>query len=318
MTQTLSVPTFEKAARAVFEEIGGGFRNAKHKDQWISTLETYAFPVIGEKRVNDLRASDFADVLRPIWLAKPETASRVRQRCDTVMNWCAARDYIIASPVGVVSKLLARQPGKRERVTHHPAVPWRDLPDFVAEVLRTPQPSVGKQALELTLLTAARSGEVRGMVWGEVDLENRVWTVPAQRMKAKASHRVPLTDGAIAILKARLPFQSESNLVFSSRKDTPLSDMTLTKILRDANVSSDTPDRTATVHGFRSSFRDWASEQGYARDLAERALARTIRNAAEAAYHRTDLLDARREMMAAWERHLFSAAMSEAASIASV
>ena len=144
------------------------------------------------------------------------------------------------------------------------------------------------------------------MVWDEIDLENRVWTIPAHRMKAKASHRVPLTDQAVAILIARLPFRTTSNLVFASRKDTPLSDMTLTKILRDAKVASDTPGRMATVHGFRSSFRDWASEHGYSRDLAERALAHTIKNAAEAAYHRTDLLDARRQMMAAWEQHLVS------------
>ena len=297
-------PTFTKAARLVFGEIKDGFRNAKHADQWISTLERFAFPVIGDRVVSDLKASDFADVLRPIWLVKPETASRVRQRCDTVMKWCAARDYIVASPVAVVSKLLARQPGKRERVAHHPALPWCDIPAFVRDVVQTKPQSVGKQALEFALLTAARSGEVRGMTWNEVDLENGTWIVPANRMKAKINHRVPLAPRAIEILRSRLPFRTDSNLVFASRKDTPLSDMTLTKILRDANVQSDSTGRTATVHGFRSSFRDWASENGYPRDLAERALAHTIKNAAEAAYHRTDLLDARREMMEAWERQV--------------
>ena len=295
-------PTFERAARTVFGEIKDGFRNDKHADQWISTLERYAFPIIGQRRVDALRASDFADVLRPIWLDKPETASRVRQRCDTVMKWCAARDYVVASPVGVVSKLLARQPGKRERVEHHPALPWRDIPAFVASVLRSPATvSVGKQALEFTLLTAARSGEVRGMKWDEVDVERKIWTVPASRMKAKVSHRVPLTPRALEILAVRYAFRDESHLVFASRRKTPLSDMTLTKILRDAKIGSDSCGRTATVHGFRSSFRDWASENGYARDLAERALAHTIKNAAEAAYHRTDLLDQRRELMEAWE-----------------
>jgi integrase len=298
-----AAPFFEEAARLVFDEIKGGFRNAKHTAQWISTLETYAFPIIGDRRVDELRASDFADVLRPIWLNKPETASRVRQRCDTVMKWCAARDYVVASPVGVVSTLLARQPGKRERVEHHPALVWRDIPGFVVRVLRsTPPTSVGKQALEFTLLTAARSGEVRGMKWEEIDLKRKIWTVPAGRMKARTIHRVPLTPRTLEILRARWPFRDASDLVFSSRRNARLSDMTLTKILRDANVGSDSGARTATVHGFRSSFRDWASENGYPRDLAERALAHTIKNAAEAAYHRTDLLEQRRKAMETWER----------------
>ena len=295
------IPTFAAASRLVFEEIRHGFRNNKHADQWISTLERYAFPIIGHREVSALKASDFADVLRPICLDKPETASRVRQRCDTVMKWCAARDHIVASPVAVVSKLLARQPGKRERVEHHPALPWREIPGFVQSVLRPQSGSVGKQALEVVLLTAARSGEVREMMWEEVDLRKAIWTVPASRMKARATHRVPLSARSIEILEARLPFREERGLVFASTRMTPLSDMTLTKILRDYNVPSDTLGRCATVHGFRSSFRDWASENGYPRDLAERALSHTIRNAAEAAYHRTDLLDARRDMMNAWE-----------------
>ncbi|HEY8594856.1 MAG TPA: tyrosine-type recombinase/integrase [Devosiaceae bacterium] len=294
------VPTFEEAARQVFEDIRHGFRNPKHADQWINTLERYIFPKIGSRVVSELRASDFADALRPIWLDKPETASRVRQRCDTVMKWCAARDYVVASPVGVVGKLLARQPGKRERVEHHPALPWRDIPAFVRDVLHTENPSIGKQALEFLILTAARSGEVRGMTWAEIDFDKAIWTVPTSRMKARAAHRVPLSPRALEILAARKAVRTESPLVFPSRRNTPLSDMTLSKILRDANVPSDIPGRRATAHGFRSSFRDWASESGYPRDLAERALAHTIRNAAEAAYHRTDLLDARREMMQAW------------------
>lgn len=295
------IPTFEHAGRAVFEELRAGFRNAKHADQWISTLERYVFPTIGDRDVSELRAFDFADVLRPIWHTKAETASRVRQRCDVVMKWCAARDYVTASPLSVVSKLLGRQPGKRERVQHHPAVPWRNLGSLVQSVLRAGKPSVGKQALEFLILTAARSGEVRGMTWSEVDLDSAVWTVPALRMKAKTLHRVPLTRRAIEILKDRWAYRDDTGLVFASRKNTPLSDMTLTKILRDANTPSDVAHRVATAHGFRSTFRDWASENGYPRDLAERALAHTIRNAAEAAYHRTDLLEQRRKMMEEWE-----------------
>ena len=294
------VPTFEAAARSVFEELRPGFRNPKHASQWITTLEQYVFPVIGSGSVADLRASDFADALRPIWLDKPETASRVRQRCDTVMKWCAARDYVVASPVDVVSQLLARQPGKRERVAHHPAVPWRNMPAFVQGVLHSGGSTVGKQALEFLVLTAARSGEVRGMTWSEVDLEGAVWTIPAARMKARVSHRVPLSRGALEILARREEVGSDSLLIFSSARGKQLSDMTLTKVLRDAKVLSDTPRRAATAHGFRSSFRDWASENAYPRDMAERALAHTIRSASEAAYHRTDLLEARRGMMNEW------------------
>ncbi len=292
--------TFREAAEAVHAEIRAGFRNAKHAAQWITTLETYVFPKLGKRRVSELRASDFADALRPIWLTKPETASRVRQRCDSVMNWCAARDIIVASPLKVVTALLPAQPGKRERVEHHPAVAWRDMPEVCRMLFAGKPATTGRLLLELVILTACRSGEARGMRWEEIDFANAVWTVPAVRMKARVSHRVPLVARAIEILSLMASEAEGSPLVFVSRRSTPLSDMTLTKILRDASIQSDTPGRTATVHGFRSTFRDWASENGYPRDLAERALAHTVRNATEAAYHRTDLLEQRREMMQAW------------------
>lgn len=295
-----TMPSFEQAGRKVFEEISPGFRNVKHIRQWIGTLETYVFPKIGRLPVNELRASDFADVLRPIWLSKPETASRVRQRCDTVMNWCAAQDYVIASPVQNVDRLLPKQKGKRERVQHHPAVPWRYIPSFSERVLRTGRPTMSKLALEFLILTAARSGEVRLMEWSEIDWEAKIWTIPKVRMKAGVIHRVPLSPRAMEILRIRQQEEAFSSFVFPSRNGKPLTDMALTKALRDANVRSDTPGRIATAHGFRSSFRDWASESGYPRDIAERALAHTIASATEAAYHRTDLLEQRRKMMEAW------------------
>jgi integrase len=297
----LAMPTFEEAARDVHRSLSPGFRNAKHVDQWINTLDDYVFPKLGQVLVAELKPAHFAEVLRPIWLSKPETASRVRQRCDAVMKWCAAQGFIMASPVAVVQKLLPKQPGKRELVEHHPAVPWRDIP-AVFQLLFGARSSQGRQMLELLILTATRSGEVRGMTWNEVDLDGRVWTIPGSRMKAKVAHRVPLGPRALALLaeleKERKPDQP---LVFSSRKGTQCSDMVLTKLLRVAKIPSDVPGRPATAHGFRSSFRDWASEQGFSRDLAERALAHTIRDATEAAYHRTDLLEQRREMMQAWE-----------------
>ena len=297
-------PTFEMAARSVHSEVKAGFRNRKHADQWINTMVVYVFPHVGRKPVSALTPRDFAEALRPIWLSKPETASRVRQRCDTVMSWCAARRYVVASPLGIVSQLLPRQPGKRERQQHYPSVPWRDMPRFVRSVLDAGRRTAAKRMLELLILTGTRSGEIRGMQWDEIDLEIAIWTVPAERMKAKVAHRVPLSARALAILDEQRPFSGESVLVFPSRNGGMLSDITLTKILRDANVASDTPGRVATAHGFRSSFRDWASENHYPRNVAERALAHTISNAVEAAYHRTDLLDQRRAMMEEWASFL--------------
>ena len=304
----MSLPTFAEAARKVHEDLKAGFRNEKHSNQWINTLEQYVFPSIGSIQVSNLSPADFAGALKPIWLEKPETASRVKQRCDAVMTWCAAHGYILASPVGVVSQLLPKQPGKRERVANQPAVPWRDVPAFVQNVLHAGLQTRSKLMLEILILTAARSGEVRLMEWRELDLAKGIWTLPAQRMKAKATHRVALSPCLVELfegLKDEADLEA-TDLVFPSRNNTPVSDMTLTKCLRDHKVASDTPGRIATAHGFRSSFRDWASENGYPRDLAERALAHTIRNATEAAYHRTDLLDQRREMMLAWEAWVLS------------
>ncbi len=273
--------TFREAAKAVHDKLKAGFRNPKHAAQWINTLEEYVLPNIGDRKVSELRAADFAVGLRPIWLTKPEMASRVRQRCDAVMNWCAARDIIIASPVKVVTALLPAQPGKRERVEHHPTVPWRDLPSVCKALFRDASETTGRLLLEFVILTACRSGEARGMVWNEIDRDRGIWTIPAGRMKARAVYRVPLAPRAREILQRMKAQFDGSPFVFASGSGTALSDMTLTRILRDAGISSDTHGRTATVHGFRSSFRDWASENAYARDLAERALAHTMRNAAE-------------------------------------
>ena len=220
------------------------------------------------------------------------------------MDWCVAQDLIGANPVSVVARLLPTAQGKRERVEHQPAMPWRDIPNFVATVLHVGRPSLNRTMLEFLILTASRSGEVRAMRWDEVDLSEALWTVPAERMKAKVAHRVPLSPRAIAILVAQQEKSDGNPLVFPAPRGKVASDMILTKFLRDHNVASSDPNRVATAHGFRSSFRDWASEQSYPRDLAERALAHTISNAAEAAYHRTDLLEQRRSMMDAWAAHV--------------
>jgi integrase len=296
--------TFEKAARQVHADLKPGWGNQKQAAQWITTLETYVFPKIGNRKVDSLKARDFADALQPIWLTKPETASRVKQRCNTVMDWCAAQELIGANPVGVVTKLLPKQPSSQDRVKHYPAMPWRKIPDFIANHLRAGKSNLSKAMLEFLILTAARSGEVRAMVWSEIDLGECVWTVPADRMKSNREHSVPLSGRVIEILQAQKDAADHPTLVFPSPSGNVPSDMILTKFLRDHNIESNEPGRNATAHGFRSSFRDWASENDYRRDYAERALAHAVKNQTEAAYHRTNLLDQRRPMMEAWASHV--------------
>lgn len=310
-TERPSTPSFKEAAEILHTDMLPGWKNPKHAQQWINTLNTYAFPTLGEKRLDEIQPGDVADVLKPIWLTKAETASRVKQRIHAVMAWAWAHGHCQSNPVDVVTYLLAQQPGKTIRTQHHPAMPWRDIPDFVAKTLRSDEHfDVTRPLLEFIILTASRSGEVRGMTWDEVDFENAIWVVPANRMKAKVAHRVPLSPRAIQILQRQKEIRCQdtpesANIVFPSVRDqVVLSDMAITALLRRLKVQSDTPGRIATAHGFRSSFRDWCSENGYSRDLAERSLAHTIKDKVEAAYHRTDLLDQRRELMNAWARYV--------------
>jgi integrase len=296
--------TFEKAARQVHEDLKPGWKNEKHAAQWISTLETYVFPKIGNRKLDAITPADCADALRPIWLTKVETANRTRQRMHAVMQWAWAHGHIAANPVGVVDHLLPKQSTKPE---HQPAMPWRQVPKFVTTHLAEHGPGDStRAALLFLILTATRSGEVRGATWNEFDLHARVWNIPAARMKANEPHRVPLSEKALTLIKSLKQHQLHETLLFPSPREKVLSDMTLTALLRRVKAESDTPGRIATAHGFRSSFRDWASESGYARDLAERALAHTVANKVEAAYHRTDLLEQRRPLMEAWAEHVYT------------
>ncbi len=311
------IPTFADASKLVHQELNPGWKNAKHSQQWINTLNEYATPVLGAMPLDQIQPRHIAEALRSIWLEKPETASRVKQRLHAVMAWGWAHGYNQANPVDVVGHLLPLQPSKTARTQHQPAMPWRQLPAFVAEHL-TPagELEVTKHLLEFVILTAVRSGEARGMTWAELDLQDAVWTIPAERMKTKQFHRVPLATRALELIE--LQQGRHPTLVFPSpyvrKKQGPndrrpdrkgpesamVSDMALTAILRRLDAPSDTPGRHATAHGFRSTFRDWCSEQGVPRDLAERSLAHTIQNKVEAAYHRTDLLDQRRTVMSNW------------------
>jgi integrase len=251
--------TFEQAARMVHESMKPAWKHPKHAAQWIATLEVYVFPKMGPRKAKDLKAKDFADALTIIWIEKPETALRVKQRCSVVMDWCVAQEMCDGNPVSVVNKLLPKQPAARERVVHQPSMAWSEVPAFIDEVLHNGQSFLSKLMLEFLILTAARSGEVRAMAWGEVDLDKAVWTVPASRMKAKVEHRVPLSIRAVEILMEQQAKADHPTLVFPSIRGKVPSDMILTKFLRDHNIMSSEAGRTATAHGFRSSFRNWAS-----------------------------------------------------------
>lgn len=287
-----TVPTFRDAADMVHKEHQEGWKNGKHQKQWLATLETYAYPSLGNCLVSEIEGPAIRDVLAPIWLSKPETARRVRQRIGTVLDWAYAKGFRSSeAPMRSLSKGLPRQPKKDG---HFAALPYSSVPDFL-EMLGERE-SVGRVALEALILTAARSGEIRGAIWSELDLEAGLWTIPAARMKKGRAHVVPLAPEAVAVFEHAKKFKvGASDLVFPGQNvKNPLSDMTLLKILRDMDFS-------VTGHGFRSAFRDWVAEQtDYSGEIAEAALAHTVSNKVEAAYRRTDFLDKRRFLMRDW------------------
>ncbi len=289
--------TFSECATKYIETHESGWRNAKHAQQWRTTIERYANPVIGQMLVRDVGLPHVLRVLEPIWHKKTETAKRLRGRIESVLDWATVREYRTgANPArwkGHLDTLLA-EPSKIAKTKHYQALPFDEMPGFMA-ALRS-QAGVGARALELAILTAARSGEVRGATWSEFDLDAGVWTVPAGRMKASKEHRVPLSDAALAIVRT-LKQTAVSQYVFPSLRETILSDMTLSAVLRRMKVN-------AVPHGFRSTFRDWAAEKTeYPNEMAEMALAHTIGDKVEAAYRRGDLLEKRRQMMQDWAGH---------------
>lgn len=284
--------TFREAAKQVHEENRAGWKNGKHQDQWLKTLENYAFPAFGDLSVDKIEGPVIRDVLAAIWLSKPETARRVRQRIGTVLDWACAKGLrSTEAPMRSLARGLPRQPKK---TGHFAALAYLDVPDFL-ESVRARQTS-SRLALEALILTAARSGEIRGATWSEFDLDAAVWRVPAARMKMGRDHHVPLSTQALDVLRrAKALKVSCSDLVFPGQNvKKPLSDMTLLKILRDADLS-------VTVHGFRSAFRDWVADQtDYPGEVAEAALAHIVANKVEAAYRRTDFFEKRRALMRDW------------------
>ncbi|MEO8022103.1 integrase arm-type DNA-binding domain-containing protein [Polaromonas sp.] len=294
MADSAKAKTFAECTAAYIEAKGEEWRNAKHRQQWANTLATYADPVIGRLRVRDITLAHILDVLQPIWKTKTETAVRVRGRMETVLDWAAVRGYRDGeNPArwkGHLEQMLPK-PSKVSKVVHHGAVPVDGLSEFMT-ALRA-MPGTGARALEFAVLTAARSGEVRGATWWEFDIPGKSWTIPGERMKAGKEHRVPLSKQALQLL-ASLPRIEGTEFVFPGVKGQPLSDMTLSAVMRRMEVD-------AVPHGFRSTFRDWAAERtNFPRELAEMALAHAIENKVEAAYRRGDLLAKRMQMMQAW------------------
>ncbi|MEQ1717315.1 MAG: tyrosine-type recombinase/integrase [Hyphomicrobium sp.] len=286
--------TFNQAFKALYEIKSKTLTNAKHAKQWQSTMETYVFPKIGARPVAEISAGEVLQVLSPIWFDKPETARRVLQRMEAVFKSAILRgSRTLASPcIGVVQEL-----GTRHRtVEHHASLPWVEIPRFLADLnARKSLPST-RLALEFLILTAARSGEVRGAAWTEIALAEKEWRIPLARMKGRSPHTVPLSGRAIDILRQIREEHPASDLLFPAASGAQLSDMTFTKLIRDMNYGG-----RATGHGFRSSFKVWAAEVAKVRDeVSEACLAHKIPEKVRAAYLRTDFLEERRSVMQLW------------------
>jgi integrase len=285
--------TFAQCVTAYIESHKAGWRNPKHTDQWTETLKTYAGPVIGALAVQAVDTGLVLKVLEPIWATKPETASRLRGRIENVLDWAKARGHRVGeNPArwkGQLNQLLPAL-AKKSRVVHHKAMPFSEVGAFITR-LRS-ESGVAARCLEFTILTAARTGEAINATPKEFDLERATWTVPASRMKAQTAHRVPLSPRAVEIVREILKIKGE--YVFAGRRSKPISNMTMLGLRDRMNLD-------VTIHGFRSSFRDWAAERtAFPHEVCEMALAHTISNAAEAAYRRGDLFEKRRKLMDGW------------------
>ncbi len=293
--ETAKQITFKDAAEAFIKAHQAGWRNAKHCEQWRNTLATYVYPLMGALPVQQIDAGLVVRVLEPIWTTKAETAGRIRQRIEAVLDSATARGYRSGeNPArwrGHLQNLLPAL-SKVRRVQHHPALPYTEIGAFMAELRK--ETGLAARALELLILTATRTTEAIAARWFEIDLEQKIWTIPAERIKAGREHRIPLSPAAVALLH-QLAKTKDSEFVFPGRPGKPLSDGALLALLRRLTGSD------LTTHGFRSTFRDWAAEQtNFPREVAEMALSHAIGDKVEAAYRRGDLLEKRRRMMEAW------------------
>lgn len=304
--------TFSECAAHYIQAHRQGWRNAKHAQQWESTLATYVDPKIGSKRVDAITTENVLAILHPIWTIKTETAKRIQGRIENILDYAAAHKY--RDPLnparwrGHLDKLLPN-PTRVKKVTHHPSMPYEQVPSFMEELAQNG--SVSALALRFLILTATRTGEVLGAQWEEVDLEEAVWTVPAARMKSRKEHRVPLSDAALSVLGELPRIEGSPYLFPGARLRRPLSNMALLQLMRGMGYGAQGEKGHYVPHGFRSSFRDWSGEVStFPRDVAEMALAHTIANKVEAAYRRGDLFAKRRKMMQDWADYLDSPARS--------
>ena len=290
------MPTFREAAEKTFEANRPRWKNEKHVKNWIQSMEKYAFPVLGDIPVDQIGREEVLRILTSIWTSRPERARRLRQRIRTVLGWCQAHNYCEHNPAGEgVSGALPSLPTGK---IHFRALPYDEVPGALETIEASRASMAAKLALRLLILTAGRSGEVRNAEWSEVDLESHTWTIPASKMKGAKEHRQPLSDAAVAVLENARALDDGSGLVFPSpvRKGKPLSDMSLTKVLRDTGLAEKT-----VVHGFRTAFRTWASEKTNAdHAVMELSLAHAVGSAVERSYARSDLFAKRARLMESW------------------
>lgn len=289
------IPKFEEAARTVYEANRPTWRNAKHAAQFITTLETYAFPVIGNMPVKDINSTHVLQILSPIWVTKSETARRIRQRLSTVFKWCVAKQWRVDDPADIA--IAQALPSQKKKVTHRKSISYNEVADFLDTVSKSSAGLNTKFGIEFLILTATRSGEVRNARWDEVD--GSLWTIPAERMKAGVAHRIPLPSRCMEILASAKEISQGSGYIFEGTKpNKPLSENTFNKLMKELGLD-------VHAHGFRTSFRTWTQEKtNYPREIAEAALAHSLSDKAEAAYARSDLLEKRAEMMEAWAQFL--------------
>ena len=296
--KSVLAPSFEEATEAVIAMHEPNWRSPKSGPQWRASLKTYAYPTIGKLPVSEIAPGHVMAVLEPIWNEKRETARRVKQRISAVCRWAVAQGHRTDDPAGIVIDAALPRNGVERR--HMPALPYQEVADCIARVNASKRASASsKLALEFLILTAARSSEVRKATWDEFDLGSALWTLPAERMKGNREHRVPLSGRALEVLTEAADLSDGSGLVFpGARRGRPLSENTHAKLLRELGFD-------AVTHGFRSSFRDWASEQtNTPHAVMEAALAHTIKNKAEAAYARSDLFQKRRVLMESWAEYV--------------
>jgi integrase len=297
-----NVPTFEMVARRCYDAMKGGWKDRRHAS-WLSSLENHVFPEIGTTRIDAISSADVVAVLEPIWLTIPESARRILQRIGAILDFAHIKGFI---PNEISLRSVTRGlPRQNHFVSHRAAMPYAEVPAFLSSLQRL-EPSVGREALQLTILTAVRSNEARFAIWREFDLDAATWSIPAVRMKMKQAHIVPLSTPAVTMLR-RLRAEHEAldgpsidaRLLFTISGKKPISDTTMLKAIRDLKIS------TFTVHGFRSSFADWAAEcTDFPKEVTEKALAHRVPNAVEAAYRRTDFFEKRRALMDQWASHL--------------